>query len=207
MAHTINAQKCEDESRFLEIVAYATKPLPPAMQARPQFSARRSAALPSAHVGPRRQHALAPRSTSSILSSHAPTVCFAAWTAISRSPRTTRHLSTAAPAEASKHPEVDQFRSFIKTQGLAAAEAKLQALIADEKMPDSNVFAVFLQEYARRGLAPQMASLSRAMESSGVPLNRHGTLRESSLLYCWYLCATRTQNSKRSIASSRRRCP
>lgn len=171
------------------------------MQARPQFSARRSAALPSAHVAPRRQHALAPRSTSSILSSasHAPTVCFAAWTAISRSPRTTRHLSTAAPAEASKHPEVDQFRSFIKTQGLAAAEAKLQALIADEKMPDSNVFAVFLQEYARRGLAPQMASLSRAMESSGVPLNRHGTLRESSLLYCWNLCATRTQNSTRSI--------
>lgn len=184
------------------------RPLPPAMQARPQLRARRSAVVPSPHVAPRRQHALAPRSISTKPShtSHASTACFSARTAVSRFNCTTRHFSTGAPAEASKYPEVDLFRSFIKTEGLAAAEAKLQTLIVDGKIPDSNVFAVFLQEYARRGLAPQMASLSRAMGSAGVPLNRHGTSQELSLRCCKHF-ATHTEQNTQTFASSLRRCP
>ena len=71
------------------------------------------------------------------------------------------------------------FRTVIRDQGLAAAEAKLQNLITTSGVPDADVFAVFLQEYARRQFAPQMHALFRAMRSSGVPLNRHGARRVS----------------------------
>lgn len=74
---------------------------------------------------------------------------------------------------AAHHPDTVEMRAILREKGLFAAEAALRNRLNETGVISVDTCAVLMQEYARLGAEAKISALLKAMEASGIALDRH----------------------------------